>query len=198
MLIDIFGTLLSLITTYFLIKLNKLAWPFGIIATILNAWLYWSQGIYADMSLEIFYCLSMGYGWYQWNKQSNQTFQSIRTLTQSEWISIPIVFVLLFTLIYYFLTTYTQSNIAILDALTTALSLIGQWLMCHKVIFTWVIWFFTDLIYALMYVNKQIPFHAGLMLIYTGMAISGYLVWKRVRDSSPTLTTPLRSSHSSA
>jgi nicotinamide mononucleotide transporter len=82
-------------------------------------------------------------------------------------------------LLRYLLETFTHSTVALLDAATTSLSLVAQWLMCHKIIITWVLWFITDVLYAAMYLSKNLPFHSILMIIYTGMAIAGYLVWAR-------------------
>lgn len=200
MLIDLLGAFLSFLTTYLLIRLNMLAWPIGVIATSMNAWLYWRRGIYADMYLEIFYCLSMGYGWYQWqvsnDRNSANQIATVRKLTSKEWLALPIVFLVIFLIIWFLLTNYTTSNIEVLDALTTSLSLIGQWLMCYKIIFTWAIWFIVDLIYAFMYYHKNIPFHCGLMLIYTGMALSGYWYWKNHYYDSDDQSIQRESNHS--
>ena len=86
---------------------------------------------------------------------------------------------LVFITIHYLLSTLTHSTVAILDAATTSLSLVAQWLMCHKIIATWILWFITDALYATMYLSKSLPFHSILMIVYTGMAITGYLVWAR-------------------
>ncbi|RUR17258.1 nicotinamide riboside transporter PnuC [Legionella sp. km535] len=183
MLFDLVGALTSLLSTYFFIRLNNKAWPIGILATILNGWLYWHKGIYADMMLEIGYFLSMCYGWSIWYKQSlikdNSTQKPLGTLTMTQWLLLMLTLVAVFLFIFYILHTLTHSTVAILDAATTSLSLVAQWLMCHKIIATWVLWFITDALFAVMYLNKNLPFHCVLMLIYTGLAIAGYLVWAR-------------------
>ncbi|KTD31856.1 Nicotinamide riboside transporter PnuC [Legionella moravica] len=183
MLFDLVGALTSLLSTYFFIRLNNKAWPIGILATILNGWLYWHKGIYADMMLEMGYFLSMCYGWSIWYKQSlikdNSTQKPLGTLTMTQWLWLMLTLVAVFLFIFYILHNLTHSTVAILDAATTSLSLVAQWLMCHKIIATWVLWFITDALFAVMYLNKNLPFHCVLMLIYTGMAIAGYLVWAR-------------------
>ena len=56
--LDCFGTLASLLATYYFIRLNKLAWLVSLAAIGLNGVLYWQKGIYADTALEGIYFLS--------------------------------------------------------------------------------------------------------------------------------------------
>lgn len=183
MLFDFISAFVSLLSTYYFIRLDNKAWPIGMIATCLNGWLYWTKGIYADMLLESFYFLSMCYGWYRWQKQAsghgNQNPAPLGKLSFLQWCTLFMLLVLVFSVIHYLLNTLTNSNVALLDASTTSLSLVAQWLMCHKIIITWVLWFITDALYAFMYLGKNLPFHCVLMFIYTGMAITGYLVWAK-------------------
>jgi nicotinamide mononucleotide transporter len=182
MVFDIIGAFVSLLSTYFFIQLNNKAWPVGILATALNGWLYWHKGIYADMILEFCYFLSLCYGWYLWRKKDiNNTLgieqATLNTLTLRQWMALGTSLCLMYILIHYFLQSFTNSNIAFMDAASTSLSLVAQWLMCHKIIATWLLWFITDALYAFMYYAKDLPFHTILMLVYTGMAVTGYWVW---------------------
>lgn len=194
MFFDLFGALCSLLSTYFFIRLNKNAWLVGLLATCLNGWLYWQKGIYADMVLEAVYFLSMGYGWYLWNtgQSHNTNKQLIRyRLSLKQWLILVTTLAIVFGLIYSFLRIYTHSTVPILDATTTSLSLVAQWLMCHKIIITWFLWFITDALYVFLYWHKSLPFHALLMIVYTGMAITGYMVWaKQFRAEKNTSSSP--------
>jgi nicotinamide mononucleotide transporter len=167
-------------------RLNSKAWPIGIIAILLNGWLYWHKGIYADMVLEGIYFFSMGYGWYRWRggvKNQKAEPLLLNQLSSTQWALLTLILCVVFVGIYTSLTLFTHSNVPLLDAVTTSLSLLAQWLMCHKIIVTWILWFITDALYALMYLNKNLPFHCGLMILYTGMAVSGYVMWVRTAQN---------------
>lgn len=182
MLFDLFGACCSLLSTYYFIKLNSKAWAIGLLATIINGWLYWHKGIYADMVLEIAYFLSMGYGWYKWQSTSKNYKNhptGLNQLSASHWALLFLLLSGVFFIVYTLLSTLTASSVAFLDASTTSLSLVAQWLMCQKIITTWLIWFITDALYALLYFGKNLPFHCLLMIIYTGLAVSGFLIWSR-------------------
>ncbi|HRD69546.1 MAG TPA: nicotinamide riboside transporter PnuC [Legionella sp.] len=193
MFFDLFGALVSLLSTYYFIRLNNKAWLVGIIATIVNGCLYWQKGIYGDMALEIVYFSSMLYGLHKWRtvNSNNSTSDSLGNFSVKQWIGLTTVFTLVFLVIFYLLRTYTNSNVALMDATTTTLSLMAQWLMCYKIIFTWIIWGITDLFYASMYLGKNLPIHSALMLIYTIMAIIGYSSWAKKYKKLSVLSTPL-------
>ncbi|KTD39318.1 Nicotinamide mononucleotide transporter [Legionella nautarum] len=178
MLLDILGTVTSLLSTYYFIRLDNKAWLMTLLATCLNSVLYWQNGIYADMLLELFYFLSTCYGWYLWQKPTEQP-GNIRKLSKRQWTILLIAVISCFILFSILLSTFTHSNIVLLDALTTSLSLAAQWLICHKALAAWFFWLVTDSIYAYMYFHKQLPFHCLLMLVYTGMAVIGYLTWTK-------------------
>ncbi|WP_115302019.1 nicotinamide riboside transporter PnuC [Legionella beliardensis] len=177
MFLDIVGALTSFLATYYFIRLNSRGWLISLVATSLNGWLYWQKGIYSDMLLESFYFITTCYGWLQWQRPITSTNKPILVLKEKQWFTLGIAILALFMIIFFILTAFTNSNVAALDALTTALSLAGQWLMCHKIITTWLIWFITDALYAYLYLQKHIPFHVLLMLIYTIMASYGYFSW---------------------
>ena len=177
MFFDLFGTLISLLSTYYFIRMDIKAWPIGLLATCFNGWLYWHKGIYADMSLELVYFLSICYGWHQWSSMQEQKSTSLKRLSTKQWVIINMLMITLYIVIYNLLISFTHSTVAKLDALTTSLSLIAQGLMCHKVIATWMFWFVADALYAWMYLCKELSFHAILMIAYTGMAVIGYINW---------------------
>ncbi|RUR08703.1 nicotinamide riboside transporter PnuC [Legionella sp. km772] len=179
MFFDLISALCSLLSTYYFIRMNNKAWGIGMIATCLNGGLYWYSGIYADMVLEAFYFFTMAYGWYKWQEYENKGHHTLKLkkLSSAQSVVLLSLFLIIFIFIYATLITLTQSNIPALDALTTTLSLVAQWLMCHKIILAWGFWFITDAFYVWLYLTKNLPFHALLMFIYTGMAVMGYLVW---------------------
>lgn len=175
---DALGALFSLLATYYFIRVDSKAWMFSLAASAINSWLYLQSGIFADMCLEGFYFFSTCYGLYRWTSSSQkQLFLS--SFTSKHWIFAMLSGTLLYVLIYYILANFTSSKLPHMDALTTALSLIAQLLMCYKVIFTWILWFITDALYSAIYLRKQLPFHSVLMLIYMVMAVIGYVHWMK-------------------
>lgn len=180
---DISGAFFSFLATVFYVRADFLAWPAGMIATSINMVLYYRTGLYADMGKESIYFLSMFYGWYIWMKggpgESEKAIANLTWALAKKLIAIMIVgtFVLM-----WILMRWTNSQVPFWDASTTAVSLTAQWLMCQKIIESWILWFIVDLAYVGLYFLKHLPWHGGLFCIYLGLSIVGWWHWSVLRD----------------
>ena len=186
MALDSIGALASLLATYYFICLTPRAWIVSLAAISLNGYLYWKKGIYAEAVLEGIYFLTTCYGWFNWQSSFPYKEKSyIKKLSKYQFIGVCIFILSLYSIIRSFLIYFTTSTVLNMDSLTAALSLTAQFLMCHKIINTWVLWFITDIIYAFLYFKKDLPFHVCLMFIYTIMAVIGYYSWYKSRSYVP-------------
>ena len=82
--------------------------------------------------------------------------------------------------IYWLLTTFTNSNVPLADSFTTALSIVGIWALAHKYLEQWFIWIAVDVVTCVLYFYKDIPFKASLYALYVIIAIAGYFKWRRL------------------
>ena len=183
-MLDLFGAMTSLSATLLFITVNRNAWLITLVATLLNGYLYAQKGIYADMLLEVAFFASAFYGWFNWRNTATHKPVEITNLSSPRhWLTLLSTLVLLYSFLTWFLSTYTHSNVASLDAITSTLCLIAQWLTCRKIIISWILWLLTDLIYAYLYYIKDLPFHSSLAIFYTILAVVGYLNWQKIQKS---------------
>lgn len=204
MFFDLFGAFFSVLSTYYFIREDIKAWFISLIAIILNSYLYLQKGIYAHMSLEAFYFFTTIYGIFNWQRKihvkkltkSNklqhggtdniysQTIKKeiITHISKDNIIRIITSSIAGYIIVYYILTKYTNSQVPAIDSLSTITSLVAQWLMCHKIIYTWIFWLITDSLYLILYIGKDLPFHVILMVAYIFMAIAGYFSWQKSKN----------------
>ena len=71
-----------------------------------------------------------------------------------------------------------------LDTFTTALFFVGMWLMARKKIEHWIFWIVGDIISIPLYLYKELGLTSLQYLIFTIIAIFGYIQWKRILNSS--------------
>ncbi len=180
---EVLGTLFSLIYLYFSIKQNIWLWPLGIIGSAIYASIFFNARIYADMGLQIYYVLISIYGWYHWSfgKDGNHGPQKIKVKYTGRKTALILVLItsLLFIIISQILIYFTDSEIPYWDAFTTAVSISATWMLAKKYIEHWLIWIVVDLVSSGIYFYKELYFTIFLYLIYTIMAIIGYLKWKK-------------------
>ena len=77
------------------------------------------------------------------------------------------------------LVRFTDSTVPFWDSMTTAMSAVAMWMLSRKYVEQWLVWCAVDAITVGLYLYKGIPLTAGLYLLYTVLAIAGYLRWRR-------------------
>lgn len=179
--IELLGTILGILYIFFSIKQNILTWPTGLLASALYIFVFLNSKLYADMGLQVYYVLISIYGWYFWlkgKKNKDADHVPVKKVSKQLWIKLAAISILIYFAIL-FLLNFTDSDIAHLDSLTTALSIVATWMLARKYLEHWLIWIFVDLFSSGMYVYKNLWPTVILFLIYTVMAYVGYVEWKK-------------------
>jgi nicotinamide mononucleotide transporter len=179
--IELLGTILGILYIFFSIKQNILTWPTGLITSALYVFVFFNSKLYADMGLQVYYVIISIYGWYFWlhgkkNKETNHV--PIQRVSKQLWLKLSVISVLIYFIILLLLN-FTDSDIAHLDALTTAISIVATWMLARKYLEHWLIWIFVDLFSSGMYMYKNLWPTVILFLVYTVMAYVGYNEWKK-------------------
>jgi len=68
---------------------------------------------------------------------------------------------------------------AYVDTVTTAIFFVGMWLMARKKIENWIYWIIGDIISVPLYFYKGLTLTSLQYLLFTIIAIYGYLAWKK-------------------
>lgn len=88
--------------------------------------------------------------------------------------------------IYFLLSRFTNSTVPFWDAMTTAASIVAMWMLSRKYIEQWLVWLAVDLITIGLYLYKGIPLTAGLYVLYSALAVAGYLRWRKLAAQETT------------
>lgn len=179
--VEVLGAVLGLAYIFFSIRQHILTWPIGLVTSALYIYVFFQAKFYADMSLQIYYVGVSVYGWYHWTKGSGAQDRQLPVAKTSpkRWVLLTVVSAVLFVFIAFILIHYTDSPIPWWDAVTTALSLTATWMLARKYLENWLIWVVVDLVSAVLYATRNLWATAILFAVYTGMAVVGYLQWKK-------------------
>lgn len=180
-LTDYAGAILSFICTILYTKNNVWAWPICIATNLVNLYLFYYTGIFADAALEFIYLSMACYGIWHWlyGGVDHQELSVANTPIWEAYLLLPVT-VICYYCTQYILTNHTNSTVAQLDAIAMTLSLLGQWLMCRRYIQTWIIWFFADAVLAMMFFYKGLYAHLLLNIIYLPITVYGYNRWYKL------------------
>ena len=184
-MLQLTGIALGLLYLWLEYRADIRLWIVGLIMPVVHGVLYYRSGLYADCSMQLYYVLAGLYGWAVWHRsRSAQPAKPGRAVqighTPLRLVpALTAVYVLAHAAIYWLLTTFTNSTVPFWDSFTTSLSVVSMWMLSRKYAEQWLVWLVVDLTTVGLYVYKGIPFTAGLYLLYSALAVAGYLRWRR-------------------
>ena len=169
-------------------KQNKIwVFPTGMISTSIFVYLLLKWGLLGDMMINGYYFIMSVYGWYVWTRKIDDTqVTPISKINFKEKkISVAIFFAtLLFVFVIYKTFDKWSDWVAYADTITTAIFFVGMWLMARRKIENWLFWIVGDVISVPLYLYKGLALTSIQYLIFTVIAIYGYLAWKKALSNT--------------
>ncbi|MCF6131602.1 nicotinamide riboside transporter PnuC [Flavobacterium wongokense] len=180
--LEVTAILFGLLSVWYAKKDNVWVFPTGIINTAIYVYLLWKWSLLGDMMINFYYVVMSIYGWYHWTRKKGDVVEfpiSMMTLSEKKWSLVIFVLTVGFVVaVYTFFGKFTHWT-SYVDTLVTGIFFVGMWLMARRKIENWILWIIGDLISIPMYFVKGYSFTSIQYLIFTIIAIFGYLEWKR-------------------
>jgi nicotinamide mononucleotide transporter len=152
------------------------------------------------MSLQGYYLIISCLGWYWWAKGTGHGAQS--TEQKKEWengregkwesselqvthlklrtgIVLAIVFVLLYTMMWFVLTRLTDSPVPVRDSFITSLSIVATWMLARKIYEHWFLWIVVNFVSAVFFLTRGLYPTVILYAVYWIMSFVGLAAWRK-------------------
>lgn len=168
---------------------NPKVWLASVVMPAISMWIYYSKGLYADFAINIYYLVIAVYGFIIWTRGSHtsdsgeKTTRPISHPTPMVWLGAMLSAGVLWGAIWFMLVNYTDSTVPVADSFTTALSIVGLWMLAKKYVEQWLVWFIVDIVCCGLYFYKGLYFYSTLYCIYTVIALLGYRKWLRMMST---------------
>ncbi len=190
MFLEILGVITGIIYLWLEYRASIYLWIAGIIMPAIYLFVYYNAGLYADFGINIYYLVIAIYGWVAWktgftifgHKKPKKEL-CISHAPRTALIKASAGFVLALLLIAYLLINHTDSTVPWSDSFTTALSIVGMWMLARKYIEQWWVWCVVDVASSALYTYKGLYFTAILYAVYAVIAIFGYFKWKKLMQN---------------
>ncbi len=177
--IEIMGVITGLLCVYLAAVNNIWNWPVAIISVGIYIFIFLEARLYASMCLQVYFMVTNIYGWYHWSRKPAADGKTpVLWITKRE-IILSVIAIVLFRFLLGSVLKYTTASFHFLDSFCTACSLVAQFFLARKVLENWLIWIFVDIIYVGVYIYKDLHLTAIMYAIYVGIALLGYLDWKK-------------------
>ena len=181
-LLEVTAIIFGLLSVWYAKKDNIWVFPTGIINTAIYTYLLWKWSLLGDMMINFYYAVMSIYGWYHWTRKKGDVVEfpiSRMTLYEKKVSIVLFIGTVLFVIaVYTFFDKFTHWT-SYVDTLVTGIFFVGMWLMARRKIENWILWIVGDIISIPMYFVKGYSFTSIQYLIFTIIAVFGYLEWKK-------------------
>lgn len=186
--VEVVGALLGIAYIFLSIKQNIFTWPIGLATSVLYIFVFFQSKFYADMGLQFYYVFVSIYGWYMWlkgNPANKSESIPLSHITPRFAVSATIASLFIWLILWFILNYLTDSPIPVMDSFTTALSIVATYMLARKIIEHWLIWIVVDMVSAGLYIYKDLWPTTLLFVVYTAMAVVGYVQWTKEFKTKP-------------
>jgi len=178
--LEIVAFVLSVAMVVFNIRVNPLGWPLAIVSSLLYFALFWNSKLYGDASLQIFFAIVAGWGWWQWLRgtTSDGSQLRVRELGRHGRLIAMTGLALAYPATALFLHRYTDTDVAWGDAFPTAASVLGQWLLGRKYVENWPTWVVVNVVSVGLFAYKGLWLTVILYAVFIAMSFAGWKAWR--------------------
>ncbi len=180
--LEIVAFVLSLWMVVCNIRVDPLAWPLAIAASLLYGLLFLSSKLYGEAGLQLFFVAIAGWGWWQWRfgTQDGGAPLAVRALSRSRLSGLALLTLLAWPALGLLLDHATDSDVPYFDAFPTAVSVAGQLLLGRKYIENWPTWVLVNVVSVGLFASKGLWLTAVLYALFAGLALIGWRAWARL------------------
>lgn len=173
------------------VRENPWAWVTGTVQCVMQMYLFYNYGLFAESALQIVYIGTNIYGLYVWlyggEKKDELKVTRVKAFTAA---ILSACCALGFVAMVKVLQHYSRDPRTLwLDALTTAVYLTAQVMLTRKWIETWPIWIVGNLLSIPLFWMKELYLIAFMQPIFIALSIRGWMSWRKDMDGS-LLKTP--------
>lgn len=161
---------------------NIWVYPTGIICTVITVYLLYINEYFGDMMMNFYYSVMSIYGWWNWSRKRGDEYVLPISITTTKEKTIGFGLFLLTMLVTYLVYKGFNYPLEIpnyIDIFTSGIFFTAMWLMANKKLENWTLWIIGNLITIPLYGYRGLGILSLQYLIFTILAIYGYLEWKK-------------------
>ena len=183
--LEIVAFVLSLAMVACNLRVNPLAWPLAIAASLLYALLFADNRLYGEAGLQFFFVAVAFWGWWQWLRGTGGDGRPLRVhrLGRRGHITALLALIAAWPLLALLLDHATDSDVPWFDALPTAASITGQVLLGRKFVDNWAVWLLVNVVSVALFAYKGLWLTALLYALFAGLSVVGWRAWRRLETA---------------
>ena len=162
-------------------RVQLIAWPLAIASSLAYLLLFAHSRLYGESGLQLLFVAVAAWGWWQWRfgRQADGAALKVRFLgTRARWALAAATFAV-WPLLGLLLQRVTDTDVPFADALPTAGSVAGQWLLGRQYVENWPVWVAVNVVSIGLFAYKGLWLTVVLYALFVVLALVGWRAWAR-------------------
>jgi nicotinamide mononucleotide transporter len=174
------AVLLSLAYTLLAVRRSLLCWLCAFASTILSLVVVARANLNMQVVLNLFYLGMAVYGFIDWRRGRTDAGEvKIESWTVNQHVTAAALVIIASAVNGWILARWTQAPAPYLDSFVTWGSIVTSWMVARRIIENWLYWIVFDGAAVWLYYEQGLLAFAALFIIYVGIVVRGYIVWRR-------------------
>lgn len=180
--LDQTNLVLGVVGVWLMVRQNLWAFPVGLVAVTVQAVLFFRARFYADATLQIFFFVTLAWGWWHWvHDRGAAPKLPVTTLSAGGRIAALGITIVATAGWALALARWTDAVMPWRDAFIAAGSVVAQFLQARKNLENWPAWIVVNAVAMASYWRADLAYTAFLYAIYLVMAVAGWRQWDQSR-----------------
>jgi nicotinamide mononucleotide transporter len=180
-LLDQINLVLGIAGVWLMTRRSLWAFPVGLLAVAVQGILFYRSHFPADAALQIFYFVTLAWGWRHWIRDRGNALELPVTRLSSRGQLITITLASTATVAWALtIGPWMQAAMPWRDAFIAAFSVAAQVLQVRKNIENWALWTVVNAVAIASYWSADLAYTAFLYAVYLVLGILGWRAWRRV------------------
>lgn len=182
---EIIATIAGLLGVWLTSRQHIACWPVALVSIVFSLFVFYSERLYQDAVLQVFYLVMTLYGWYNWlyGGKNHTRLHVSRMEHPTRYAYLAGGGVAILASGYWF-SQNTDAVLPYWDAISLIGGIIGTVWMTRKWIEHWILWVVIDVVCTGIYFSRNLYFFTFQYFIFTLLALYGWHTWKK--ELSPT------------
>lgn len=179
--IEIVAFALALWMVFANMRVQLIAWPLAMASSAGYLILFAHSKLYGEAGLQVMFIVVAAWGWWQWKhgRTADGTALRVRRVDGRTAAIVTIAAGAAWPLLGLLLSRFTDSDVPYFDALATAGSVAGQWLLGRQYVENWAVWLAVNLVSVALFAFKGLWLTVLLYALFAVLSVVGWRAWQQ-------------------
>jgi nicotinamide mononucleotide transporter len=179
--LEIVAFALALWMVFANMRVQLVAWPLAIASSLGYLVLFAHSRLYGEAGLQVMFIVVAAWGWWQWKygRLADGSALKVRRIGARTAVAVALAAAAAWPLLGLVLSRLTDSDVPFFDALPTAGSVAGQWLLGRQYVENWPVWLGVNLVSVALFAYKELWLTVLLYALFALLSVVGWRAWQR-------------------